>query len=273
MEAAARILDPSPQPTSRVKVPSLGSPSSSSFKIQDLKGRIDAAQRSSRLPESSKTPKHSTPVKQMRANCADKSSHRSLFKNILGSEASSSQKVKNKGKSASVPVQDKANMQKKDGSVYSENRSQLRKEHKQVKLKQKQSNTQKAEQTRTSRSKTSGVLKQNNDKQNSVSHKERLTSKTSIPDRQPRKVVSGDYSGAPSRIINKVYVNSEKVSKKVVTATGVNDKRTPLNGDIEKRPLLNRMKNISRNKQFPVREGQLSENVPDKGDRDRKSVV
>ncbi|KAJ8430554.1 hypothetical protein Cgig2_019126 [Carnegiea gigantea] len=266
MEAAARILDSSPQPTSRAKVPTLGSPSSS-FKLQDLKDKIDAAQRSSRLPESSKTPKHSTPVKHSRTNFSGKSSHRSLFKNILGSETSISQKVKNRGKSVSAPVPDKANMQKREGSVYTEDRSQLQKEHKQVKSKQKQSNMQKAEKTRTSGSKSSGALKQNNDKQNSVNHKEKLNYQTPILDQQPGKVALGNNSARPSKVVHKVYVNSENRPKKVVTATSVDDQRTPLNGVIERKPSLNRMKNITRDKQVPISDSQLSEIVRDRGDR------
>ena len=266
MEAAARILDSSPQPTGRAKIPTLGSPSSS-FKLQDLKDKIDAVQRSSRLPESSKTPKHSTPVKHSRENSSGRSSHRSLFKNILGSETSTSQKAKNKGKSDSVPVRDQANMQTNEGSEYTENRRRLQKEHKQVKSKRKQSNMQKAEQTRTSRGKSAGVLKQNNDKQNSFHHKEKSNSKTAIFDQQPKKVISGDNPAGPSKVVHKVYVNPDNRPKKVVTASSVNDQRTTSTGVIERKPSLNRMKNIFRDKQAPLNDSRLSEIVQDEGDR------
>lgn len=266
MEAAARIIDPAPQPTGKAKVPSLGSPSSS-FRFQDLKDKMDAAQRSSRPPESSKTQKLSAPLQQVRGTTSDSSSRKSLFKNNVSSQASSSLKAKSKGKSIPLPVQDKANVQKQFGSAYSDSRSQQKKERK--KLKQKEPNTQKVGPTRTPRKKSSGVLTQNNEKQNSVSHKDQSTAKISLSDRQPRKFSAGDNCAGPSKIVSKVFVKAENGSKKAVTSN-VFDRRPSLNGVSEKRPSLNRMKNISRSKQLSDKDEQSREEVLE--DTDERTV-
>lgn len=262
MEAAARIIDSAPQPTGRAKVPSVGSPSSS-FRIQDLKDRMDAAQRSSRLPESSKTPKLSAPVEQVRRTTSDRASRKSLFKNIMSSQASSSLKAKNKGKSVPLAVQDKANMDKKVGSAYGDSRSQQQKERK--KLKEKETNTQKAGPTRTSRKKSSGVLRQNNEKQNSVSRKDPSTAKNTFSDQHPRKFLPGENCAGPSKIVSKVFVNAENGSKKVVTASAM-DRKPPRNGVSERRPSLNRMKNISKSKQCSNKDNGLREKVLENSD-------
>ncbi|XP_021742658.1 uncharacterized protein LOC110708749 isoform X1 [Chenopodium quinoa] len=256
METAARIIDSSPQPTGRTKVSSLGSPSSS-FRYQDLKEKIEAAQRSSRLPESPKTPKLAAPVHQVRGTTSERSTRKSLFKNIMSSQASGSEKAKNKAKSVPLPVQDKANVQKKIGSAYSDSRSQ---QQERKKLKQKEPYTQKVNSTRTPRKKSSSVLRQNNEKQNSVSHKDQSTAKTSHSDQQPRKLPPGDSSAGPSKIVSKIFVNAENGSKKVAT-TRLMDRRPPVNGVSEKRPSLNRMKKISRSKQLSAKDNNSSEKV------------
>ena len=81
------------------------------YNLKDLKEKMDATQRSSRdsrRPKFSKTPKMSTTVKQIRGNSFDRSSTRPLFKSNMDLETSNSQKMKNKGKSVSVLVRDKA---------------------------------------------------------------------------------------------------------------------------------------------------------------------
>ncbi|CAO2836607.1 unnamed protein product [Amaranthus hypochondriacus] len=282
MEAAARIIDPAPQPTLRTKLPSLGSPSSS-FRIQDMKDKVYAAQKSSRLSESSKAPIVSAPVQQERARTSDRSSRRSLFKNIMSSQASSSLKVKSKGKTIPSASHGKTNAQKTDGSLYSDSRSQQQKERK--KLKQKEPIMQKGGPSGTPRKKSAGVLRQNNEKQNSVSHIDQSTAKCSVSDQQPRKSSHGGNRAGPSNIVSKVFVNPENGSKKVVTTSvidrkspqnGVSDRRPPLcgaserrpqlNGFSDRRPSLNRMKNISRGKQLSGKNNQLGEKVMDSYD-------
>ncbi|KAH9612943.1 hypothetical protein KSS87_012477 [Heliosperma pusillum] len=270
MEAASRIIDPSPQPSGRTKISSVGSPSSS-FRIQDLRERMDAAQRSFRLSEMPNTPKQSSSVSQMRGSPYDRSTHRSLFRNIMGSQTSSSQKVKSKGKSISLPVQNKASTQKNDGFASGDSRSRLHKERKKVVAKQKESNaakelnTQKVGTSKSSRKRTSGVLQQNSDKQNSVSRRDKSSLKSSVSEQQPRKNVSGVNSVRPSKIVNRVFVNAENGSKKVVTTT-ISSKERPLND--EKRPSLNKIKNISRGKQIPEKVDDSGRRFPDsKGKR------
>ncbi|XP_074307846.1 uncharacterized protein LOC141642803 [Silene latifolia] len=258
MEAASRIIDPSPLLSGRTKISSVGSPSSS-FRIQDLRERMDAAQRSFRPSETPNTPKQSSGVSQMRGSPSDRSTHRSLFRNIMGSQTSSSQKVKSKGKSIPLPAQNKASSQKKDGFASGDSRSRLHKERKKVVAKQKEPNaakernTQKAGTSRSSRKRTSGVLQQNSDKQNSVSQRDKSSLKSSVAEQQPRKNASGVNSVRPSKIVNRVFVNAENGSKKVVTT--VSSKERPLN--CERRPSLNKIKNISR--------GKLPEKVDDSG--------
>ncbi|KAL2941111.1 Protein LONGIFOLIA 2 [Bienertia sinuspersici] len=261
MEAAARIIDPAPQSSGRTKVPSLGSPSSS-FKFHDLKDKYDAAQRSSRLPKSSKTPNLSAPVQQVRGTTSDRSSRRSLFKNIMSSQTSSSLKAKHKGKASPSVAQDKVKVQKKGGSGYSDSSSQQQKDCK--KLKQKEP-TQNTAPNKTPRKKSYGVLRQNNEKQNSISHKDHLVAKTSAPDQQRRKISPEDNCAGPSKIVSKVFVNAENRPKKVAT-TSLTDRRPTLNGASEKRPSLNRIKNISKSKPCAAKDNRLAEEVQENSD-------
>ncbi|KAK9735665.1 hypothetical protein RND81_04G218500 [Saponaria officinalis] len=271
MEAAARIIDPSPQLPGRTKISSLGSPSSS-FRMQDLRDRMDAAQRSFRLSDTPKTPKQSPRVNQVRGSPSDRSSHRSLFRNIIGSQTSSSQKGKSKGKSTSAPVQSKANTQKREGLDSRDSRSRLQKERKKVVAKQKEPNapkemnTRDAGPSRSSRKRTSGVLRQNNDKQNSVSNRDKSSLKSSVSESQSRKIPPGvDNSAGPSKIVNRVFVNAENGSKKVAT-TSISSKDRPSNSD--RRPSLNKINNISRSKQMPDKVDDSGKNLPDsKGKR------
>ncbi|KAL9233429.1 hypothetical protein vseg_008433 [Gypsophila vaccaria] len=268
MEAAARIIDPSPELSSRTKISSLGSPSSS-FRMQDLRDRMDAAHRSFRLPDTPKTPKQSPRVNQVRASPSDRSSHRSLFRNIIGSQTSSSQKGKSKGKSIPAPVQNKANIQKREGVDRSDSRSRVPKDRKKVTAKQKEATapkeikTREAGSSRSSRKRTSGALRQNNDKQNSISNRDKSSLKSSVSETQPRRSSPTDSSAGPSKTVNKVYMNAENGPKKVLTTT---IKERPL--DSEKRPSLNKMKNISRSKQTLDGVNDVGKRLPDsKGKR------
>ncbi|GAB4835755.1 hypothetical protein Ancab_000665 [Ancistrocladus abbreviatus] len=253
MEAAARIIDSSPRPASMTRASSFGS-SSAPLRVQDLKKKKDVAVRSSRLAEHSN--RLSSAAKQMRGNSHDRSDNTLLFRPSTDSETSSLHNLTSKGKIVSFGAQAKDSRQRKEGSACSSNRSLVQKEHRKVKLKQSstsKSSAQKNGQTRNSTNRGSGVLRSNPEKQNCLSQKDRSTSKTSLSTQQSRKAVPVDGSAEPSRIVNKVYVNSERGPKKVLSATNV----------MERRPSLARMKNISRNKDFIIRETQFDQTTAD----------
>ncbi|GMH10431.1 hypothetical protein Nepgr_012272 [Nepenthes gracilis] len=225
--------------------------SSSPLRIREIKDKVDAAHRSSRLPEPYKKPQQSTSVNQIRGN--------PLFKSSVDSNTSSLLNVMDKGKIISRSVQETSslrNLQRKEGSALDNNRSLLHKEPKQVTPKQSinsQQSSQKKGYIRNFANGSSGVLRQNNEKQNCISHKDRSTSKASISNQKSRKALPIDGSAGPSKIVNKVFVNSENGSKQVVSATTVS----------EKRPSLARLKNISRDKELVSKFTEFDKSITD----------
>ncbi|GAB4855638.1 hypothetical protein Ancab_024259 [Ancistrocladus abbreviatus] len=254
MEAAARIIDSSPQPTSMTRTSSFGS-SSTPLRVRDLRIKMDAADRSSRATEHSKMP--SASVRQMRGNSCDRSHNNTLlFKPSTDTENCSLHILSNKGKIASFGAQAKDSRRRKEGSAFSGGGGLPQKEHRQVKLKQSsnsKSSAQKNGQSRNSTNWGSGVLRPNTEKQNCISNKDKSTSKTSISTQKSRKDVLVDGSAGPSKIVNKVYVNPENGLNKVLSATN----------DTEKRPALARMKNISRKKELVIRKNQFDQSATD----------
>ncbi|XP_022742421.1 uncharacterized protein LOC111293759 [Durio zibethinus] len=252
MEAASKIIEASPQTTSKHKVPSFGS-SSVPLKIRDLKEKIEAAHKVSR-PQRPDEPSEIV-AKPLKGQHKDKSHNKSdyalTFRISRDSEKGSSNSLRTKGKSISLSEQARINVQKKEGSFSSGNESAAnQKERNDAKRKQfsrSQSDMQKTVEKGTSTNRINNVLRQNNQKQNCISNRDYSTSKTLTLDQQGRKARSINGTIGMNRTINKVTVNSEPWSRKTGSVATDPAKGLP----------MSRRKNLPRKKP-PVNEDLLS---------------
>ncbi|KAF8041669.1 hypothetical protein BT93_A0310 [Corymbia citriodora subsp. variegata] len=241
MEAAAKILEPGPQPM-KGKTPIFGSSehraqlnmknkmpmldSSSSYtkirhakeneeivkkislidrssaplKVRDLKEKVDVSQRTFTHVEVPQRPVESNAARFLKGHSLNKSWNGVDASSYRGppdkEEASSSSKIK--GKSVSLAIQAKVNVQRREG-LSSVDRSLVRQQElSDNKLSQpfrSQPRTQKNSQKKSPLHSTSGILRQNNQKQNCLSDKERLPSKSLVQNSQGKRASSGDSSG------------------------------------------------------------------------------
>ncbi|KAL8160040.1 hypothetical protein V2J09_001577 [Rumex salicifolius] len=256
MEAAARFTDPALPEISLLRTPSFGS-SSTPIKIRDLKDKMEAAHRLAILPESSKKIKRPPSAKHLNGNSRDRLVDRSSSRTLdLETNGASSSTIKGKAVSSDVYGKDKDNARRKDMSISNSNRKLMNREHNQVNLKQSsnsQSSAKKTEHTRHSANRSSALPRQNIEKQNGKSNIDNGTSKYTITNKQPRRSIPTDGSSGTSKRVTKTLVNSEGVPKKVSTATVFP----------EKRPALNRMKNISRSKELQIKDRQVKGSIAD----------
>ncbi|MBA0632312.1 hypothetical protein Godav_001077 [Gossypium davidsonii] len=241
MEAASKIIEVSPQKTSKHKVPSFGL-SSVPLQIWDLKDKIEAAHKVSghQRPDEPKSKSH------------NKSDYAPTFSISRDSEKGSSNNSRNKGKSVLLAEQARVNnVQRKEGSFSSGNGSSANlKEGNDAKRKQfcrSQADMRKSMENGTSANRTNKVLRQNNQKQNCIPNRDHSIPKTSTLDQQGRKTRSINGTVGLNRTINKVIVNSESQSRK--TSSSATDPSKELS--------MSRRKNLPRKKQ-PVNEDVLS---------------
>lgn len=235
MEAAARILEPGYQVGSRGKPSSLLGSSSIPTQVRDWKEQTATSQRLSKLPETSKRPLESSAVKYLKGQSLNKSWNGSddtpSYRYSPNSEENSTVGLKNKGKSISLAVQAKVNVQRREGLSSSSGKSLfLHNEEDEYKLNQSLKNqppAPKNTQNKSSTSKASGVLRQNNQKQNCPTKKDKLSLKPSVPKQLGRKVVSGDGSSGRNKASNKP-TGSSKVSKKEGSEMADLEKEVPL---------------------------------------------
>ncbi|KAK2977716.1 hypothetical protein RJ640_013734 [Escallonia rubra] len=249
MEAAAKIIDQSPHSAVKYKLPSSGS-SSVPLRIRGLKEKMEAAQKASGLPETLKRPReHGS--KYGKGQPSDRSQSGSegsqLFTASAVPKPSSLVSNQNKGKSVSLAVQAKVNVQRKEGSPSSGNRSFMKQDN-EVNLghlDKKQRNTQKNVQKRNSTSRTSDVLRQNNQKQNCASNKERVILKPKVPYQQERKALTANGSVRAGKTVNKAVENPATGERNLNSAAAeigkelsssktknVSGKKRPVNGNI-----------------------------------------
>ncbi|KAG5237068.1 DUF4378 domain-containing protein/VARLMGL domain-containing protein [Salix suchowensis] len=222
MEAAAKIIVPSPQAVTKATLPALGS-SSLPLKVRDLKEKLEVAQkmplvRSSsattrtreakekveashktlRLAETSRRPAESSAAKHLKGqslnrswNGSDDASYR-----VFSETDEDSSSSKTKGKSISLAIQAKVNVQRREGLNASGSQGFVgQKEQAEVSSSQRfksQPNFQKSSQKRSPIHKASGALRQNNQKQNCMMDKEKLPSKPLVSNLQGKKVLSGN---------------------------------------------------------------------------------
>ncbi|XP_007031118.2 PREDICTED: uncharacterized protein LOC18600554 isoform X1 [Theobroma cacao] len=248
MEAAAKIIEASPQTTSKGKGPSLGS-SSVPLRIRDLKGKIEAAHKASR-PQRPDEPSVSA-TKPLKGQHKNKSHNKSDYTPTLSisrdSEKVSSNSLRNKGKSVSLAEQARVNVQRRDGSFSSSNGSSAsQKERNDAKRKQfsrSQADMQRTVEKGTSANRTNNVLRPNNQKQNCISTRDYSTSKTSTLDQHARKGRSMNGTIGRNRTLNKVTINSEPQSRKTGSVANDAAKELP----------MSRRKNLPKKKR-PVNE-------------------
>ncbi|XP_009338197.2 uncharacterized protein LOC103930573 isoform X2 [Pyrus x bretschneideri] len=226
MEAASKIIEASPRPSARSKVSSVG-PSSIPLRIRDLKEKMEAVHKASR-PEG---PKEASDLRYVKGLPSDRRQNGSgnvpVSKASVDSEKQSYRDMRNKGKSPSLAEQAKVNVQRREGSTSSSNKSIMnQKEQNEVKQNQfskSRSTTQRPMHKRTSIDNTRTALKQNNQKQNCVSNREKMTSKGMVPNQPTRRMRPPDGSSGPSKAVNKTILSSEIGSRKMgsrATATG-----------------------------------------------------
>ncbi|XP_039019799.1 uncharacterized protein LOC120151385 [Hibiscus syriacus] len=233
LEAAAKIIEVGPQKTSDRKLLPFGS-SSVPLKIRDLKGKIEAAHKVSR-PQRPDQPSQSVAK-------SSKEQHKGKSHIKSDSEKGSSNSLRNKGKPVSLAEQSRVNVRRKEGSFSSDNESPANPKH----SSRGSADARKNVENGTANT-TNNVLRQNNQKQNCLSNRDKWTSKTSTLDQQGRKARSVNGRVRLSRTISKVTVNSESQSRNM---------RSSASGP-SKELLMSRQKNSSRKKQL-VNEDLLS---------------
>ncbi|KAL2454954.1 hypothetical protein Adt_47542 [Abeliophyllum distichum] len=204
MEAAARIIDPGPQANRKAKLPQVGS-SSVPLRVKNLKEKVQSAQSSSRFSEASRKPGETNAAKYFKTQSMDATSA-----SVFTESEDCSAGIKNRGKSISLALQAKANVQKREGLNSGSSRSH--KEHSVFSSNQQfksQQNTQKITHKKPSTHGGSSVLRQNNQKQNCVNaDRGKLPSKSFPSNLQDGKALSGD-SSVRQRNYSKVSGNSK----------------------------------------------------------------
>ncbi|GFZ09066.1 hypothetical protein Acr_20g0008740 [Actinidia rufa] len=221
MEAAAKIIEPGPQVSNKTKIPLIGN-SSVPFKVRDLKEKAEASQKASRNAEASSS------IRRVETNAAKFLKGQSVNKSLNGLVDATSFRVssdlevfsgiKDKGKSGSLALQAKVNVQRREGLVPRGGSTSCLNERSEATQSQPfnfQSNSQNSMQKKPSMHKTSGVLRQNNQKQNCLIDKGKLSPKSSLPDSQGRKVMSGDSSIRRHKNLSNYGGNSKVGARKL----------------------------------------------------------
>lgn len=238
MEAAARIIDSSPQVPARFRMPSVGpsseplrvcdlkekmeaaqkvplvGSSSASLKVRDSKPKVEAFEKTSRLAETTRRPVESNAAKYLKGQSLNKSWNGSTDSTSLrASDTEESSGAKNKGKSISLAIQAKVNVQRREGLSSSSNRSLAhQRDQSEIKSSQvfnSQPSSKKNLHKRSSSPTASSVLRQNNQKQNWQTDKEKSSSKSTVSNLQSRKDLSGRQ-----KAFRKTAQNSKTGSRK-----------------------------------------------------------
>ncbi|WOL06684.1 hypothetical protein Cni_G15418 [Canna indica] len=225
MEAAAKIIEPGLQihPSTKGKI---GSPSVP-IRVRDPKDSIAAQERTSRLLQLSRAPVELADVQYSRGQSLNRSWNRTEDIVIVRSSPDpyelNATGARSKGKSISLAIQAKVNVQKRESLGTSSRSALVQKEHEDYKVNQPfrtQSSNQKNKLSKKpSTANASGVLRQNNQKQNCQSGKSKLGTKQSISHQHGRKILSGDPSSGKSKNANKLSGNTRVGSRKQVLET------------------------------------------------------
>ncbi|XP_038719046.1 uncharacterized protein LOC120011939 isoform X2 [Tripterygium wilfordii] len=234
MEAAAKIIESSQHAKeAKAKMPLVGSSSvplrvrdlkekvqaaqqmssadssSASLKAHDLKERVEGANKTSRPAEAFQRSFESNAAKYLKGQPLNKSWNGSVDSSFRDSpdRDQSSYGSKNKGRSISLAIQAKVNVQRREGLNPSSSRGLVGlKEPSEVKSSipsRRQPPTHKNLHKKSSTHNASGVLRQNNQKQNCRIDKERSAPKTSTSNLSAKKVLSGHPSYGQQRTLNR----------------------------------------------------------------------
>lgn len=204
MEAAAKIIDSEHQSTTtKAKTPSVGS-ASVPLKVQDLKGKAETSRQPTKLAEASRRPVESNAAKYLKGQSLNKSWNGSVdtksFRTSSDLEEYSSG-LKKKGKSISLALQAKANVQKREGLFGQKEQGEAMS----IEMYKSQPNTQRSSHKKPPTcNSSSSVLRQNNQKQNCVANRGKL----------PSKVLSRDSSFGQQKTASKILVNPKGLSRK-----------------------------------------------------------
>ncbi|KAG6431410.1 hypothetical protein SASPL_109489 [Salvia splendens] len=208
MEAAARILDTGPKVVKKPVLPL----ASSSLKVRDSNEKVQAAQKL--FPKVSEGSQRSRGMKNTRGSSVTRSSNSgsvdAMSVSSLQDSAEVTSAVKSKGKSISLALQAKANVQKREGLSSTRSKAEVNVYSPNL-LFTSQSGAQKSTPNKKpSTHKNSGVLRQNNQKQNCVADKGKPPLK---------KAVGGDQSSVRRQNSSKPLGTSKLSSRKSSTET------------------------------------------------------
>ncbi|MCD7446485.1 hypothetical protein HAX54_007799 [Datura stramonium] len=209
IEAAAKIYEQSPRPTNREKVQSSGS-SSVPLRIRDLRDKMEAAQRQSRIYEAHRL-KEQNSVKNVRRQPSERGQVQSdNMHQFRASEVSRRDVSQNKGKekSVSLAVQAKTNVQKREGKASTATKNPLNQKEQNESKSGRRWRSVKVGERRNSVNRPSDVLRQNNQKQNSASNKDGESLKTSASYHKEKKISSTGNMSRSTKTVSKIVVNT-----------------------------------------------------------------
>jgi len=236
MEAAAKIIEPGPQATPRRRLSSSGS-SSVPFKVRELKEKLEGAQKMVKAAESSQRPVESPTAKYLKGQHLNKSWNGSLdttsFKVSPSRDDASAAGVKNKGKSISLAIQAKVNVQKREGLAQSSRslgEAEEQDENKSMHSSRSQPNGPRITNKKASAQSSSSVLRQNNQKQNTSTYRDKPASKSSVTMSAGSKTVSEDNSQGRQKVLVRDAGPSRTSSRKSSLQAREGDKEASHSG-------------------------------------------
>uniref|UniRef100_A0A1D1ZJ62 Uncharacterized protein n=1 Tax=Anthurium amnicola TaxID=1678845 RepID=A0A1D1ZJ62_9ARAE len=213
--AAAKILEPGPRVNANGKATSPGT-SSLALEVREPEGRTAVSQRLSKLSESSGRSIVSNASKYLKGYSLNKSwnAQEDCTKVKVPREwgETSSTPVKGKGKTISLAIQAKFNVQRKEGSTTSTRSLSIHREQDEMKLSRSfksQTSSKNKPQKIVSKPDPCGVLKQNNQKQNSLSNKDNISLKSSISNQQIKKIPSEDANSRKNKTLHTIRGHSK----------------------------------------------------------------
>ncbi|KAK4433884.1 hypothetical protein Salat_0551100 [Sesamum alatum] len=237
MEAAARIIEPGHQTSTKTKLPHVGS--SVPLRVRDLKEKVQASGKQSKLFEGSQRKTESRAIKNLSGQSMNRSwngSADAASVRVTQDSEESSVGVKSKGKSISLALQAKANVQKREGLNVNGGSSRglvsqkEPSEHSPGQLFKCQSTTQKSMLNKQSTQNASSVLRQNNQKQNCIVDRGKLPSKCNS---KGAKTLNGEPSSARQRSSSKL-AGTPKVSSRKLGSEVKDEKRGALSSSSER---------------------------------------
>ncbi|XP_074320344.1 uncharacterized protein LOC141657109 [Silene latifolia] len=232
MEYASKIIEPGPQATSRAKITSLGS-SSVPLKVREMRGKVEASQRPLKATEPSHREVEPIATKYLKRQPMNKSANGGKVYPSRDDGSANGGKVdqsrddgsstnKYQGKSISLAIQAKVNVQKREGLT--SNRSLASEEQgdgtKSTQLSRNQVSSSKSS-NRKSLTQTTSVLRQNNQKQNCP--------KTSMDMSTGKKAVTEDSSRGQHKTLTR-DCGPRTSSRKSSLHVRDDDKSTPYSG-------------------------------------------